>query len=120
LQQQSLLGKKIILVGDPLQLPPIVNQENPSNISQDIDLMQESFTFYASTIDCPKFRLTTTYRFSDNACLQTNTFYENSLKSKSDIQKGMIRYFQKSHQFITTEGGCSLFYYDSTNLKGII
>jgi DNA replication ATP-dependent helicase Dna2 len=114
----KLLGKKIILVGDPLQLPPIVNQENPSNISQDIDLMQESFTFYASTIDCPKFRLTTTYRFSENACFQTNTFYENSLKSKSDIQKG-DSILSGLPSFYNKEGGCSLHYYESTNLKGL-
>ena len=114
----KLLGKKIILVGDPLQLPPIVNQENPSNISQDIDLMQESFTFYASTIDCPKFRLTTTYRFSTNACFQTNTFYENSLKSKSDIQKG-DSILSGLPSFYNKEGGCSLHYYESTNLKGL-
>lgn len=113
-----LLGKKVILVGDPLQLPPIVNQENPSKISVDIDLMQESFTFYASTINCPKFRLTTTYRFSENACLQTNTFYENSLKSKSDIQKGN-EIFSKIPILYNNTGGCSLFYYDSTNLKSI-
>jgi len=112
----KLLGKKIILVGDPLQLPPIVNQDNPSNISHDIDLMQESFTFYASTIDCPKFRLTTTYRFSANACFQTNTFYENSLKSKSDIQKG-DSILLGLPSFYNKEGGCSLHYYESTNLK---
>jgi rRNA-processing protein FCF1 len=114
----KLLGKKIILVGDPLQLPPIVNQENPSNISQDIDLMQEFFTFYASTIDCPKFRLTTTYRFSANACFQTNTFYENSLKSKSAIQKG-DSILSGLPSFYNKEGGCSLHYYESTNLKGL-
>lgn len=114
----KLLGKKIILVGDPLQLPPIVNQENPSNISPDIDLMQESFTFYASTIDCPKFRLTTTYRFSANACFQTNTFYENSLKSKSSIQKG-DSILSGLPSFYNKEGGCSLHYYESTNLKGL-
>jgi rRNA-processing protein FCF1 len=114
----KLLGKKIILVGDPLQLPPIVNQANPSNISQDIDLMQESFTFYASTIDCPKFRLTTTYRFSANACFQTNTFYENSLKSKSAIQKG-DSILSGLPSFYNKEGGCSLHYYESTNLKGL-
>ena len=114
----KLLGKKIILVGDPLQLPPIVNQANPSNISQDIDLMQESFTFYASTIDCPKFRLTTTYRFSANACFQTNTFYENSLKSKSVIQKG-DSILLGLPSFYNKEGGCSLHYYESTNLKGL-
>lgn len=113
-----LLGKKVILVGDPLQLPPIVNQENPSKISVDIDLMQESFTFYASTINCPKFRLTTTYRFSENACLQTNTFYENSLKSKSDIQKGN-EIFSKIPTLYNNKGGSSLFYYDSTNLRSI-
>lgn len=113
-----LLGKKVILVGDPLQLPPIVNQDNSSKISVDIDLMQESFTFYASTINCPKFRLTTTYRFSENACLQTNTFYENSLKSKSEIQNGN-EIFSKIPTLYNNKGGCSLFYYDSTNLKSI-
>ena len=113
-----LLGKKVILVGDPLQLPPIVNQNNPSNISKDIDLMLESFTFYASTIDCPKFRLTTTYRFSENACFQTNSFYENSLKSKSEIQKGN-EIFSKTPTLYNNKGGSSLFHYDSRNLRGI-
>ncbi len=114
----KLLGKKLILVGDPLQLPPVVNQINPSNISPNIDLMLESFTFYASTINCPKFRLTTTYRFSDNACFQTNSFYENSLKSKSDIQKDN-EIFSKITNLYNKKGGSSLFYYNSTNLKSI-
>ena len=113
-----LLGKKVILVGDPLQLPPIVNQENSSSISLNIDLMQESFTFYASTINCPKFRLTTTYRFSENACFQTNTFYENSLKSKSEIQKGNS-ILSSLPSIYNKDGGCSLYYYESTNLKGL-
>ena len=114
----KLLGKKVILVGDPLQLPPIVNQDKPGNISPNIDLMLESFTFYASTINCPQFRFTTTYRFSDNACYQTNTFYENSLKSKSDIQKGN-EIFSKIPPLYNNKGGCSLFHYDSKNLRGI-
>ena len=114
----KLLGKKIILVGDPMQLPPIVTQENPSNISLDIDLMQESFTFYASTINCPKFMFTTTYRFSENACFQTNTFYENSLKSKSKIQKGNSILSSLSSIY-NKDGGCSLHYYESKNLKGL-
>ncbi len=114
----KLLGKKVILVGDPIQLPPVVNQDNPGNISPNIDLMLESFTYYASTITCPKFRLTTTYRFSENACYQTNTFYENSLKSKSDIQK-VNEVFSKIPTIYNNKGGCSLFFYDSTNLKSI-
>lgn len=114
----KLLGKKVLLVGDPIQLPPVVNQDNPGNISPNIDLMLESFTYYASTINCPKFRLTTTYRFSENACYQTNTFYENSLKSKSDIQKGN-EIFSRIPNIYNNKGGCSLLYYDSTNLKSI-
>lgn len=114
----KLLGKKVILVGDPIQLPPVVNQDNPGNISPNIDLMLESFTFYASTINCPKFRLTTTYRFSENSCAQTNTFYENSLKSKSDIQKDNIT-FSKIPTLYNKEGGSSLFYYNTSNLRAI-
>ena len=114
----KLLGKNVILVGDPLQLPPVINQDKPGNISPNIDLMLESFSFYTSTIKCPKFRLTTTYRFSDNACFQTNTFYENSLKSKSDIQKDN-EIFSKIPSIYNNKGGCSLFYYDSSNLNSI-
>ena len=114
----KLLGKKVILVGDPIQLPPVVNQDKPGNISPNIDLMLESFTYYASTINCPKFRLTTTYRFSENSCYQTNTFYENSLKSKSDIQKEN-EIFSKIPPLYNNKGGSSLFHYDSKNLKGI-
>jgi DNA replication ATP-dependent helicase Dna2 len=114
----KLLGKKVILVGDPIQLPPVVNQDNPGNISPNIILMLESFTYYASTINCPKFRLTTTYRFSENACYQTNTFYENSLKSKSVIQKEN-EIFSRIPIVFNKKGGCSLFFYDSTNLKSI-
>lgn len=112
----KLLGKKVILIGDPIQLPPVINQNNPQKISQNIDLMLESFTYYASTLNCPKFKLTTTYRFSENACYQTNTFYENSLKSKSEIQKG-DEIFSKIPTIYNNNGGSSLFYYDSTNLK---
>jgi GTPase SAR1 family protein len=114
----KLLGKKVILVGDPIQLPPVVNQDKPEDISPNIDLMLESFTYYASTINCPKFRLTTTYRFSENACYQTNTFYENSLKSMSDIQIGN-EIFSRIPNIYNNKGGCSLFYYDSTILKSI-
>ena len=114
----KLIAKKVILVGDPLQLPPVVNQENPDNISPNIDLMLESFSFYASTINCPKFRLTTTYRFSDHACYQTNSFYGDSLKSKSDIQKGN-EILSKIPRLFSEKGGCSLFYYDSANLRVI-
>jgi DNA replication ATP-dependent helicase Dna2 len=114
----KILGKKVILVGDQIQLSPVVNQDNPGNISPNIDLMLESFNYYASTINCPKFRLTTTYRFSENACYQTNTFYENSLTSKSNIQKDNV-IFSKTPLLYNNKGGCSLFYYDSTNLKGV-
>jgi GTPase SAR1 family protein len=114
----KLLGIKVILVGDPLQLPPVINQDKSGNISPNIDLMLESFTYYASTINCPKFRFTTTYRFSDNACYQTNTFYENSLKSKFDIQK-RNEIFSKIPPLYNNKGGCSLFHYDSKNLRGI-
>lgn len=114
----KLLGKKVILVGDPIQLPPVVNQNNPVDISPHIDLMLESFTYYASTINCPKYRFTTTYRFSENACNQTNSFYENSLKSKSEIQNNNI-VFSKLSSIFNKNGGSSLYYYNSSNLNDL-
>jgi rRNA-processing protein FCF1 len=114
----KLLGKKVILVGDPLQLPPIVNQRNPKNISLHIDLMERSFTYYASTIKCPKYRFTTTYRFSKNACFQTNSFYENSLNSISKIQEDN-ELLTNLPSIYNKKGGSSLYYYDSSDLKNV-
>jgi DNA replication ATP-dependent helicase Dna2 len=114
----KLLGKKIILVGDPLQLPPVVNQSIPESISPNIDLMLESFTYYASTIKCPKYRFTSAYRFSAHACSQTNIFYENSLVSKYNYQNN-INVFNALPSLYNKNGGNSLFYFDLTHLEGV-
>ncbi|PKG42530.1 AAA domain-containing protein, partial [Psychroflexus sp. MES1-P1E] len=110
------LGKIIIMVGDPLQLPPVVNQNNSGQISSDINLMLESFAYYASTINCPKYKFTTTFRLSEKACYQTNTFYNNSLKSKSEVQKNNS-ILKNLSSIYNNEGGSSLFYYDSKKLN---
>lgn len=112
----KLLGRKIILVGDPMQLPPIVNQKKPKAISDNIELMTDSFNYFASTIQCPKFIFTTTYRFSENACFQTNSFYENSLVSKSKIQRGNPILLKLSSLY-NLNGGSSLYYYDAAKLE---
>lgn len=112
----KLIGEKVILVGDPKQLPPIINQGNSVSISHNIDLMEKAFSYYASTINCSKFMLTTTYRFSKSACDQTNVFYKNSLNSKSKIQVGNS-VFSELSSIYNKEGGSSLHYYDSQSPK---
>ncbi len=112
----KLIGGKVILVGDPQQLPPIINQENSISISPNIDLMEKAFSYYASTINCPKFMLTTTFRFSESACDQTNVFYKNSLNSKSKIQVGNS-VFSELPSMYNKSGGTSLYYYDSQSSK---
>ena len=48
-----LLARKLIIIGDLKQLPPVINQKNPENISKSIVVLTNSLEMFASNVVCP-------------------------------------------------------------------
>jgi DNA replication ATP-dependent helicase Dna2 len=79
----KILARKLIIVGDPMQLEPIVRQPNPQAIHPNIPCVIEGLKTYAYNCSCESVRLSETYRLTPKAASQTGLFYENTLVSKS-------------------------------------
>lgn len=79
----KILAKKIIIVGDPLQLPPIWNEGLVRHLHEKIKNVANGLTTYAYFSEVSTFRLTETYRLPERAAKQTGIFYENTLISVS-------------------------------------
>ena len=109
-----LLARRLIIIGDPKQLPPVVNQKNPDNISKNISVLTKSLEMFASNVVCPKYRLISTYRLTHRAAKQTGIFYNNSLISKSNIKTGNPLLNNLPSCF-NPEGGASISYFDLRN-----
>jgi hypothetical protein len=76
------LGRKVLIVGDPLQLPPIVlNESNAQTIHPQIMLFAKGLESYSPNSKSPSFILTESYRLSTQAVKSTGIFYKNRLKS---------------------------------------
>lgn len=76
------LGVKSLIVGDPLQLQPIIlNEPECTKIHQWMLRYAYGLAGYVSNSDNKGFILTDTYRLSTRAAQLTGTFYQNRLKS---------------------------------------
>lgn len=81
------LGERCLIVGDPMQLPPIVKSLNKPqyklfNASTQINGMST----YALATDTPSFRIITSHRLTPTSASLTGMFYENHLTSVSKKQ----------------------------------
>lgn len=82
------LGKKIIIVGDPYQLAPIVLNESSSNhIHPQIHKYITGLETYASNSQITSFILTETFRLSPEAAKLTSLFYDKALISLQANQR---------------------------------
>jgi superfamily I DNA and/or RNA helicase len=79
------LGKKVLIVGDPYQLPPIVlNINNASRIHPQIMSFAYGLSTYVTNTILESYTLTTTYRLNQNAASLSGVFYNNILKSANN------------------------------------
>ena len=104
------VGHKVIIVGDPLQIQPIVKNKNYRNIADKIDLLVNGLKTICDFKEIPFYRKVETRRLTSRATDYTNVFYRNTIVSKalnqhlnSDVEK--LGFLGK---FIHPKGGPTL------------
>lgn len=76
------LGRKVLIVGDPMQLPPIVlNEKEASSIHPRIMEFAHGLATYAANSNVRSYLLNKSYRLSPKAVSLTGVFYKNQLES---------------------------------------
>lgn len=77
------LGVKVLIVGDPLQLPPIVLNEGIANkINPNMLKYARGLSSYVANVNSSAYMLNETYRLSRKAAELTSIFYKHPLVSK--------------------------------------
>lgn len=97
------LGKKCMIVGDPMQLPPIISNPQKSiysnwNVSTQVDGLKT----IALGTNIKAFRITTTFRLTPKSAALTSIFYDNSLTS---VQKEAVDYSKIHSKYFPAGGG---------------
>ena len=111
------LGHQCLIVGDPMQLPPIVTNAQKSiykawNVGTQIEGLK---TLVLGT-DIKAFRIVTTFRLTPKSANLTAVFYNNRFSS---VQKERIAFNGCPTEFFPIEGG-TLYYQTNDFTNGVI
>lgn len=83
------LSGRCLIVGDPMQLSPIVQSENKLEYKHwNVSAQSEGLTTLVLGTDIKSFRITTTFRLTDCAAKLSGIFYGNTLTSVAPTLKG--------------------------------
>jgi hypothetical protein len=97
------LGRNCLIVGDPMQLPPIVMNNRKSDYKiWNADIQADGLTTYALGSGDKSFRITTTFRLTEPSAKLTGLFYSNSLKS---VRKELVDFSDLDPNYFPKEGG---------------
>jgi len=104
------LAEKVLIVGDPLQLPPIIlNEHSASSIHPEIMRFARGLEAYAANAGSKAYMLAETHRLSQSATELTGIFYRNQLSSvASDFKKVITS--ERFNNLIPSDGGVKLHY----------
>ena len=105
------IGKHCLIVGDPMQLPPIVLgadkiQYKLWKVQQQCD----GLSAFALGTDIKSYRITTTFRLTPRSASQTALFYGESFRS---VQKERLDFGEIQSSYFPKDGGCILAYSQS-------
>jgi len=96
------LGKKCLIVGDPMQLPPIVKLNNPIYNTWNVNTQVEGLKTFALGSNAKAFRIVTTFRLTDKSAGLTKIFYGNRFLS---VKKEYLDFSLIRNQLFPNEGG---------------
>lgn len=99
------LGTHCLIVGDPMQLPPIINNSNGSLYRQwNVGLQTNGMETFALGTDTKSFRIMSTFRLTDASAKLTSNFYGKDFHS---VQKEDNRpdFRGIDSPFVPLEGG---------------
>ena len=97
------LGKDCLIVGDPMQLPPIVMNSRKSDYKVwNADIQADGLTTYALGSGDKSFRITTTFRLTEPSAKLTGIFYSNSLKS---VREELVDFSDLDPVYFPKDGG---------------
>jgi len=96
------LGIKCLIVGDPMQLPPIVKLNNPMYNSWGVNTQVEGLKTFALGSKIKAYRIVTTFRLTQKAATLTKIFYGNRFAS---VKKDYIDFSLSCSPLFPNEGG---------------
>lgn len=97
------LGIDCLIVGDPMQLPPIVSNSQKSDYKVwNVDIQTDGLTSYALGTSCKSYRIVTTFRLTQASAKLTGIFYNDSLKS---VRTEIIDFSDIDKNLFPVEGG---------------
>lgn len=104
----SRLGKQCLIVGDPMQLPPIVLNENKSDYKDyDVPTQANGLRTCALGSTIKSYRITTSYRLTDKSAQLTGVFYRNTLTS---VQEKLVDLSTGKQVSFYPQGGGTIIY----------
>lgn len=97
------LGEKCLIVGDPMQLPPIIiNPRKSVYKAWHVNTQVNGLITYALGSDTKAYRIITTFRLCPNSAKLTAIFYNNRFTS---VKKELLDYNKIHSPFFPAEGG---------------
>lgn len=97
------LGVDCMIVGDPMQLPPIVKLNNPQYKSWNVSTQVEGLKTVALGSHIKSYRIITTFRLTKRSAALTKYFYGNHFVS---IKQDYLDFTDANSPLFPSEGGC--------------
>ncbi len=96
------LGVDCMIVGDPMQLPPIVKLNNPQYNSWNVSTLVEGLKTMALGSQIKSYRIVTTFRLTSRSATLTKCFYDNRFVS---VKKEYLDFADANSPLFPSEGG---------------
>lgn len=96
------LGEHCLIVGDPMQLPPIVKLDNPQYNSWNVGTQVEGLKTIALGSSIKSYRIVTTFRLTKRSAALTKCFYSNRFIS---VKQDYLDFTAANSPLFPSDGG---------------